>query len=125
MESIRAVVNTRKAEITDCYRAALKENPKLQGKVAVKLGIDMEGRGLQRGIVETDLPTSVSECILRNLRGLTFPGPFEAVWCGLSVRFFGFRGPGTVPRARGVSISVRVSVPISATAGGVSPLVRA
>ncbi len=86
MESIRSVVNTRKEAITGCYRIALRNDPTLRGKVAVQLGIDVDGRGLQRGIVETDLPESVSECILKNLRGLTFPGPFEKP-CGVVYPF--------------------------------------
>ena len=97
MESIRSVVNTRREAITGCYRTALQEDPTLRGKVAVQLGIDVEGRGLQRGIVETDLPESVSECILKNLRGLTFPGPFEKP-CGVVYPFVFSASGGPVSR---------------------------
>lgn len=41
---IRDVVKTHSAEMRQCYQAALKKNPKLQGKLTFQWSIDDEGQ---------------------------------------------------------------------------------
>ena len=82
MESIRATVQTRKVQITQCYTEAALKDPSVGGRIALQLGIGPSGKLLQRGVVESELPESVAACILKTLRGLQFPGAFEKP-CGI------------------------------------------
>jgi len=82
MESVRAAVQTRKGEITDCYTEAAKQDPSLGGRIALQLGIEPGGKLVQRGIAENELTEAVAACILKSLRGLHFPGAFEKP-CGI------------------------------------------
>ena len=86
MESVRKTVQTRKKEVTKCYVDALVKEPGLAGRIAINLGIQPGGKLVQRSVFESNLPESVAACILKNLRGLEFPGVFEKP-CGIVYPF--------------------------------------
>ena len=86
MESVKKTVQTRKKEVTKCYIDALVKEPGLAGRIAINLGIQPGGKLVQRSVFESDLPESVAACILKNLRGLEFPGVFEKP-CGIVYPF--------------------------------------
>jgi len=41
---VQSVINRHRPAITDCYKSALRESPKLRGKIEVRMAVDPEGR---------------------------------------------------------------------------------
>ncbi len=92
MESIQAVVRTRKKEVTTCYTKGLLEDPSIGGRIAIELGIQVGGKLAQRSVYESDLPIPVGACIVKSLAGLEFPGEF-ATPCVIVYPFVFSSGP--------------------------------
>ena len=59
-----------------CYEERLRNNPNLQGKVAVRFEIDGNGAVGQTANAGSDLPdAAVVNCVTRSFSGLSFPPP--------------------------------------------------
>jgi hypothetical protein len=76
MESIQAVVRTRKKDVTTCYTKGLLEDASIGGRIAIELGIQAGGKLAQRSVYESELPIPVGACMVKSLEGLEFPGEF-------------------------------------------------
>lgn len=77
MERIRATVAPRLPAVTACYRAAAHADPSLMGRLSVELGIERDGRLVNRSVRESPFPLSLNRCVLDALEGLEFSGRFE------------------------------------------------
>lgn len=77
MERIRAVVAPRLSAVKACYRAAAQADPSVRGRLSVELGIERDGRLLNRSVHESALPIEVNACVIAALEGLRFPGRFD------------------------------------------------
>lgn len=65
-------------EIRACYDAVLKANPGAAGTVTVKFDVETEQGKIQNVTVDktkTTAPDNVSECVTRNIEGLTLAPP--------------------------------------------------
>jgi hypothetical protein len=75
-EQIRSVVIENLQVFRDCYDKARRANPKLQGKVTVKLEIDPDGVVRRSADARSDLPDApMVECVVDAYRTLRFPKP--------------------------------------------------
>lgn len=77
MERIRAVVAPRLSAVKTCYRAAAQADPSVRGRLSVELGIERDGRLLNRSVHQSELPIEVNACVIAALEGLRFPGRFD------------------------------------------------
>lgn len=77
MERLRATVTTRLPAVTACYRAAARTDPALSGRLAVELGIERDGRLVNRSVRESPFPIPMNQCVVDALEGLRFAGRFE------------------------------------------------
>lgn len=77
MERIRAVVAPRLSAVKACYRAAAQADPSVRGRLSVELGIERDGRLLNRSVHQSELPLEVNACVIAALEGLRFPGRFD------------------------------------------------
>jgi hypothetical protein len=75
-EAIRGVVRANAGRIQDCYRAGLKRNPALAGRVVVGFTVGEGGKVVYAKDEESDLAdVSVRECIVRAFYSFGFPAP--------------------------------------------------
>jgi hypothetical protein len=75
-EVIQRVVRQSFGRFRGCYESGLRNNPSLQGRVAVSFVIGRDGAvsGAQNG--GSDLPdANVVSCVVRSFYGLSFPAP--------------------------------------------------
>lgn len=75
---VRMALTRRERGIQQCYERALKKNPKLKGKVAIKWVIDEQGRvvaDLTKVLSNTLGETQVADCIVDIIGRIRFPKP--------------------------------------------------
>lgn len=70
--AIGRVLRSRSGQYRQCYEQALSKNPKLQGRVSVQLVIAPSG-SVSSISAGGDMPSSVSNCVVKAMRTLTFP----------------------------------------------------
>ena len=75
----RALLETKNAEIKNCYDTELVKNPKLSGTVVVKFTVEKEtgkicGRQAQQ---EGDAPEGLGQCVIKAIAGLALDPPDE------------------------------------------------
>ncbi|HIA03284.1 MAG TPA: AgmX/PglI C-terminal domain-containing protein [Myxococcales bacterium] len=76
IEAIQQVVRAHKKKVTRCYRKGVAQNPKLGGRVVVRIEIGQDGRAKYVGIKEDTMGNKeVAECIVRVLKPLAYPYP--------------------------------------------------
>lgn len=74
----RELVETKNADIKGCYDAALKDDPKVAGKVIVKFTVQKEtGKITNAKMDETvsTAPASLGQCVVKALDGLALEPP--------------------------------------------------
>jgi hypothetical protein len=75
-EVIQRVVRQNFGRIRVCYDTALRGNPTLQGRIAVRFVIGRNGVVGTASDGGSDMPDSgVVSCVVRSFRGLSFPRP--------------------------------------------------
>jgi hypothetical protein len=75
-EVIQKVVRANFDPLRKCYEAGLGRNPKLQGRVAVKFVIDLDGHVASAADFGSDMPDrEVVRCVVAEYGKLTFPKP--------------------------------------------------
>lgn len=75
-ELIQKVVRANFDPLRKCYEAGLGRNANLQGRVAVKFVIDLEGHVTSAEDFNSELPDrQVIQCVVAEYRKLTFPKP--------------------------------------------------
>jgi hypothetical protein len=75
-EVIQRIVRQNVGRFRLCYETGLKNNPNLQGRVAVKFVIDRSGAVAMTADAGSDLPDqNVVQCIVRGFGNLSFPRP--------------------------------------------------
>ena len=75
-EVIQRIVRQSFGRFRLCYENGLRNNPNLQGRVAVRFVIDRSGAVSSTGNGGSDLPDpSVVSCVVRSFSGLSFPQP--------------------------------------------------
>jgi hypothetical protein len=76
-EAVQRVIRQSSGRFRACYEAGLKQNPELEGRVAVKFVIDREGQvALASPWADTTLAdASVARCVTRAYQAMTFPKP--------------------------------------------------
>jgi hypothetical protein len=75
-EVIQRIVRQNFGRFRLCYENGLRNNPNLQGRVAVKFMIDRGGSVAMTSDGGSDLPdTSVVQCVVRAFGNLSFPQP--------------------------------------------------
>ena len=75
-EVIQRIVRQSFGRFRLCYENGLRNNPNLQGRVAVRFVIDRSGAVSSTGNGGSDLPdSSVVSCVVRSFSGLSFPQP--------------------------------------------------
>jgi hypothetical protein len=73
-ETIQRVVHQSFGRLRVCYESALRHDPTLAGRIAVKFTIDPTGAVAVASDAGSDLhDTSVVSCVVRGFAGLTFP----------------------------------------------------
>ncbi|MCC6522861.1 MAG: AgmX/PglI C-terminal domain-containing protein [Polyangiaceae bacterium] len=74
-EVVQRIVRQSFGRFRMCYEAALRSNPRLQGRVSVSFVIGRDGRVVSAS-AGGDLPdASVTACVARQFYGLSFPQP--------------------------------------------------
>jgi len=63
----------RQGSLRNCYAATLRESPKNQGQVGVKLAFDERGRVTEALILESTMTHPISDCLLAKLKRFRFP----------------------------------------------------
>ena len=76
-EAVQRVVRQSFGRMRACYEAGLKNNPDLEGRVAVKFVIDREGQvALASPWSDTTIAdVKVAQCVTRAYQAMTFPKP--------------------------------------------------
>src|SRR5205085_10725049 len=75
-EVIQRIVRQNFARFRLCYENGLRNNPTLQGRVAVRFVIGHDGAVSNVGNGGSDMPDSgVVSCVVRSFYGLSFPQP--------------------------------------------------
>jgi hypothetical protein len=75
-EVIQRIVRQNFARFRLCYENGLRNNPNLQGRVAVKFVIDRQGAVVMTSDGGSDLPDAgVVSCVVRGFGNLSFPQP--------------------------------------------------
>jgi hypothetical protein len=75
-ETIQRIVRQSFGRFRGCYDTALRTNPGLQGRVAVKFVIDRSGQVAAASDAGSDLAdASVVACVVRGFQDLSFPQP--------------------------------------------------
>ncbi len=67
---IRGRIRTRNAEYRACYEAALKKDPKLEGKVVVTFVVEKDGKV---STVKSEGMPAIDACIARAIAKIRFP----------------------------------------------------
>lgn len=79
-EVIQRVVRQNFGRMRACYEPALRSNPNLQGRVAVKFVIGRDGSVGSASNGGSDLPDSgVVSCVVRAFYGISFPQPEDGI----------------------------------------------
>jgi Ca-activated chloride channel family protein len=79
-EVIQRIVRQSFGRFRLCYENGLRNNPNLQGRVAVRFVIDRGGQVAQVGNGGSDLPdASVVSCVVHSFSSLSFPQPEEGI----------------------------------------------
>jgi hypothetical protein len=79
-EVIQRVVRQNFGRFRGCYEAALRTNPNLAGRVAVRFVIGRDGSVGSASNGGSDLPDSgVVSCVVRGFFGLSFPAPESGI----------------------------------------------
>jgi TonB family protein len=73
-DNIRKVIRQHEKEVAECYESALKENPKLTGKVILSWDID-EGGVVRAPTVKQSLQQDVDMCLVGHLKTWKFEPP--------------------------------------------------
>jgi len=73
-ESVQDAVASHVGDVSDCYTAALKRNPKLTGKLILEWDINPIGDPKNIKIVQA-LEPKLDQCIVKKLSGWAFPPP--------------------------------------------------
>jgi hypothetical protein len=74
-EVIQRIVRQNHGRFRLCYEAGLKDRPELEGRVATKFVIGRDGAVAMASEDASDLPASVSACVVRAFSALSFPQP--------------------------------------------------
>jgi hypothetical protein len=75
-EVIERVVRRNYGRFRACYEKGLRRNPKLEGRVAVRFVIGLDGRVTNAKKGESDIPdAAVVSCIVAGFTTLQFPAP--------------------------------------------------
>ena len=79
-DTIQRIVRQSFGRFRLCYENGLKQNPNLQGRVAVRFVIDRTGAVANTGNGGSDLPdAAVIRCVVSAVNGLSFPAPEDGV----------------------------------------------
>ncbi len=79
-EVIQRVVRQNFGRFRGCYEAALRNNPNLAGRVAVRFVIGRDGSVGSAANGGSDLPDAgVVSCVVRGFHGLSFPAPESGI----------------------------------------------
>ncbi len=80
-EHIARVVASHNRAIQDCYKQVLKHQPGLNGKIVVRLSIDIQGMVIFAEIVESTFNhPKIEQCILNRIRNWRDFGPCTPDW---------------------------------------------
>ena len=75
-EVIQRIVRQNFGRFRMCYEDGMRQNPGLQGRVAVKFAIDRNGAVSLASDAGSDLPDqNVVSCVVRGFSNLSFPEP--------------------------------------------------
>lgn len=73
---LRAVLSGKAAQARGCYERALRQNPTLEGRLAVAMRIGLQGQVCRASVISDGLgDPAVTTCVLQNLRGMVYPAP--------------------------------------------------
>jgi hypothetical protein len=79
-EVIQRVVRQNFGRFRACYEAGLRNNPSLQGRVAVAFTVGRDGSVGSAQSAGSDLPDSnVVSCVVKQFYGLSFPAPEDGI----------------------------------------------
>jgi hypothetical protein len=79
-EVIQRIVRQNFGRFRSCYESALRTNPSVQGRVAVKFVIGRDGAVMMASDGGSDLPDQgVIACVTRGFQNLSFPQPQDGV----------------------------------------------
>ncbi len=78
-EMIGAAVRDNANHFQICYEAGRERNPELTGRVEIRFLINSDGSVAQAAIVDTDLPSHVTKCVINAFYGLRLPRQDSAV----------------------------------------------
>jgi hypothetical protein len=78
-ETIQHVVRQNFGRFRACYADALRASPSLEGRVVVKFVIGRDGSVDSAADGGSDIPSNVSECVVRRFGDLSFPEPSGGV----------------------------------------------
>ncbi len=79
-EIIQRIVRQNYGRYRLCFQAGLKNNPNLQGRVAVRFIIGRDGSVSNVSNSGSDLPDpNVVNCVIRSFYGLSFPAPENGI----------------------------------------------
>jgi TonB family protein len=62
-----------RSKLKACYAQGKKKDPGLEGRVVLRLQVDVRGKIKSRSISESTLPKPVAECMLKVVRETPFP----------------------------------------------------
>jgi TonB family protein len=75
-DEIRQTVKNNSQFLNSCYADALKEEPKLSGKMVVEWEIGEDGQVNNAKVLSSSLESeSLENCVLTSVKKLTFPAP--------------------------------------------------
>jgi hypothetical protein len=75
-EVIQRIVRQSFGQFHVCYESAMKKDPTLSGKVALKFTIDAKGTVSQAQMGDTNIADAdMATCLVAAVRGLSFPAP--------------------------------------------------
>jgi outer membrane biosynthesis protein TonB len=66
-------------KLKECYAAAKKKSPNLEGTVKIKITVDVKGKIKSTKIVDKTLPGAVADCMLKVVKTTPFP-EVEKCW---------------------------------------------
>jgi hypothetical protein len=66
-------------KLKECYAEGKKKNPNLEGKVRIKMTVDVKGKIKSVKVVEKTLPDPVADCMLKVVKATPFP-EVEKCW---------------------------------------------
>jgi hypothetical protein len=79
-DDVRRVVRRSHGRFRVCYERGLIDNPNLQGRIAARFVVDVDGQAAHVGSGGSDFPDSrVISCVVRSFYGLSFPRPARGI----------------------------------------------